>query len=269
MLRRRDGFVRLLGSVPSFGCTTAPIALARLAPMTETAALLPLVVFVPFVAAGSILLLGRIAGNRTGLLMAGSAAFAFAGAALLAVTVMGGPPVVFAYDWIPALAIQLRFRADPFGVFFALLISGIGVLIGVYSLAYIPALDHGRLDRRRLGRYYAALAGFMGAMLGIALADDLILLFVFWEITSITSFILIGFWYEEDRARAGAVTALLVTALGGLAMMAGFILRGDRRTLRSGTVLFFVRRLARKALTGGGGRRAARASTSGCWPRAC
>jgi NADH:ubiquinone oxidoreductase subunit 5 (subunit L)/multisubunit Na+/H+ antiporter MnhA subunit len=122
---------------------------------------------------------------------------------------------------MPALHIGLSLRGDPFGLFFALLISGIGTLVAVYSLGYMPALAPGRL-----GQYYAALLAFMGAMLGVALADDLILLFICWEITSLTSFLLIGFWYEEENARQGAMTALLVTALGGLTMMVGFIIVG-------------------------------------------
>ena len=101
------------------------------------------------------------------------------------------------------------------------MISGIGTLVGIYSLSYLPALAPARV-----GRYYAALLAFMGAMLGVALADDLILLFIFWEVTSLTSFLLIGFWYEQEKARKGALTALLVTALGGLAMMIGFIIVG-------------------------------------------
>ena len=129
--------------------------------------------------------------------------------------------VVYSASWIEALNINFRFQGDSFGLFFALIVSGIGTCVGIYSVAYIP-----KLDNARIGRYYAALIGFMAAMLGVSLADDLILLFIFWEITSITSFILIGFWYEEDNGRKGANTALQVTVAGGLAMMVGFILVG-------------------------------------------
>jgi multicomponent Na+:H+ antiporter subunit A len=101
------------------------------------------------------------------------------------------------------------------------LISGIGTLVGIYALGYMPALPP-----RRLGQFYAALLAFMGAMLGVALSDDLIILFVFWEATSVTSFILIGFWYEQEEGRKGAWTALQVTAIGGMVMLAGFILIG-------------------------------------------
>ncbi len=180
--------------------------------------LLPAIVFAPFAVAALVLGIGRITGHRAGTLMALTAGGAFLGCTRL---VAAGGPVAFTREWIPGLNVLLSFRGDPFGLFFALLISGIGTLVGIYSFSYIP-----KLAPARVGRYYASLLAFMGAMLGVALADDLILLFIFWEITSLTSFLLIGFWYEEEPARKGALTALLVTALGGLAMMIGFIIVG-------------------------------------------
>jgi NADH:ubiquinone oxidoreductase subunit 5 (subunit L)/multisubunit Na+/H+ antiporter MnhA subunit len=185
-------------------------------PPTEL--LLPAVVFVPFAAAALALWLGKSAGPRTGALMVVAAASSFLGCLALA---NASAPVVFAREWIPGLLVSLSFRGDPFGLFFALLISGIGTLVGIYALGYMPPLAP-----RRLGQFYAALLAFMGAMLGVALADDLIVLFVFWEATSVTSFILIGFWYEQEEGRKGAWTALQVTALGGMVMLAGFILIG-------------------------------------------
>jgi NADH:ubiquinone oxidoreductase subunit 5 (subunit L)/multisubunit Na+/H+ antiporter MnhA subunit len=176
------------------------------------------VVLVPFVAAALALLVGRRAGQRTGLLMVLGAAASFVGCLQLAT---GGGTVAFVREWIPGLKVAFSFRGDPFGLFFALLISGIGTLVGIYSLSYIPTLGPARI-----GRYYASLLAFMGAMLGVALSDDLILLFIFWEITSLTSFLLIGFWYEQEQARKGALTALLITALGGLTMMIGFLIVG-------------------------------------------
>ncbi len=137
-----------------------------------------------------------------------------------------GGPALYNLTWLEDagtnLSISLRLQGDSFGLFFAMLVSGIGLLVGTYSLNYIDTT----IGNGRVGRYYAALIAFMGSMLGIALADDLFMLFVFWEMTSITSFMLIGFWYGEDYAKKGAMTALQVTALGGLAMMAGFVLVG-------------------------------------------
>ena len=185
---------------------------------------LPVIVFLPFVAAILTLLIGRVVGRQAGLLMVLSSVTAFACSLWLFISQQGyeATPQVFNVAWLPDLNIHLNLRADPFGLFFAMLIAGVGVLVGIYSLGYIP-----ELAKNRIGRYYSALIGFMGSMLGIALADDLFLLFVFWEITSITSFLLIGFWYEQDKARKGALTALQITALGGLAMMVGFVLIGE------------------------------------------
>jgi multicomponent Na+:H+ antiporter subunit A len=188
--------------------------------MPNPESILPTIVFLPFAAAALALVIGRFTGQKTGWLMVATAAASF-GLSLGAFTDPGVAPTVFNYAWIPDLGINLTFRGDAFGLFFACLVSGIGLLVGIYSTYYIP-----KLDNARVGRYYAALIAFMGAMLGIALSDDMIQLFVFWEITSITSFMLIGFWYEEDVARKGAWTALQVTALGGLAMMVGFVMIG-------------------------------------------
>ena len=186
--------------------------------MSQYELLLPAIVFVPFAVAALALWIGRLAGQRTGILMVLAAAASFLGCLQLATA---SAPVSFVREWIPGLTVALSFRGDPFGLFFALLISGIGTLVGIYALGYMPALAP-----TRLGQFYAALLAFMGAMLGVALSDDLILLFVFWEATSVTSFILIGFWYEQEEARKGAWTALQVTALGGMVMLAGFILVG-------------------------------------------
>jgi len=189
--------------------------------MLEDPNILNYIVFVPFAAAALALLLGRMLGRATGVLMVLAAISSFTMALMLHLHGGHGEPVTMMKPWIEGLGINLSFRADPFGLFFTLLVSGIGTLVGIYSCSYIP-----KLDPARVGRYYAALIGFMGAMLGVALSDDMILLFVFWEMTSITSFMLIGFWYEKDEGRKGAMTALQVTALGGLAMMVGFVLIG-------------------------------------------
>lgn len=193
---------------------------------------LPFAVALPFLAAFAALATGRALGRTTGLWMLAAAGGAFAIVAS-AFGEAGSAPLVFSRDWIPTLGLEVRFRADGFGSFFALLVSGIGSLVAIYAISYLP-----ELPRARLGRFFAALSAFMGAMLGIALADDLLLLFVFWEITSITSFLLIGFWYEDEKARHGALTALQVTALGGLSMMVGFVIIGSAAgTFRLSTIV--------------------------------
>ncbi|HEU4894812.1 MAG TPA: hydrogen gas-evolving membrane-bound hydrogenase subunit E [Acidimicrobiia bacterium] len=119
--------------------------------------------------------------------------------------------------WIPQLGLSIDFRLDGLGMLMSLLIGAIGVLVFVYAWRYFG-------DREGLGRFAAYLVVFETAMLGLVLADNLLLLFVFWELTSITSYLLIGFDDESVAARTGALQALLVTGLGGLALLAGIVL---------------------------------------------
>ncbi len=124
------------------------------------------------------------------------------------------------FGWMDDLGIQLSFRLDGLSLLFALLITGIGTLIAIYAGSYLAG-------HRHLGRFYAYLVAFMASMLGVVLSDDLIALFVFWELTSLTSYLLIGFDHEKAESRSAALQALLVTGGGGLAMVAGFILLGQ------------------------------------------
>ena len=123
-------------------------------------------------------------------------------------------------DWLPALGLSLSFRLDSLSWIFALLVAGIGSLVVAYSIPYMA-------QEQGLGRYYASLLLFMAAMLGLVTADNLLLLFAFWELTSISSYLLIGFHHEEKRSQDSALQALLITGAGGLAMLAGFILIGQ------------------------------------------
>lgn len=121
--------------------------------------------------------------------------------------------------WVAALDINLSFRMDGLGLLLALLVSGIGTLIIIYGGGYLEGDP-------QIGRFYMLILLFMGAMLGLVLADSLILLFVFWELTSITSYLLIGFKHDKEASRDSALQALLVTGGGGLAMLAGLVLLG-------------------------------------------
>jgi len=131
--------------------------------------------------------------------------------------VAAGRPVRLAIDWVPALDLRLSFLIDGLSLVFALAITGIGAFIVIYSTSYLH-------DHRHRGRFIAFLLLFMGAMLGLVLSDSLVGLFVFWELTSVTSFLLIGFDHEREAARRGAIQALIVTGIGGLALMAGGVL---------------------------------------------
>ncbi|MBF7054011.1 monovalent cation/H+ antiporter subunit A [Halomonas sp. KAO] len=122
--------------------------------------------------------------------------------------------------WIPSLGLELAFRLDGLSVLFNLLILGIGLLILLYAHFYLAAEEP-------FGRFYAYLILFMASMVGIVMADNLILLWLYWELTSLSSFLLIGFWSHRSDARKGARMALTVTGAGGLALLAGLLLLGD------------------------------------------
>jgi multicomponent Na+:H+ antiporter subunit A len=127
-----------------------------------------------------------------------------------------GPPVL---PWAPSLGLNLSFTADGLGLLFALIVSGVGAVVAVYSSGYFGG-------DARLGRFYGWLLVFMAAMLGVVLSDNLLLLYVFWEITSVSSYILIGFDHEETESRAAALEALVVTVAGGLCLLGGVVLLG-------------------------------------------
>jgi multicomponent K+:H+ antiporter subunit A len=136
-------------------------------------------------------------------------------------------PAIYAGDlvregtpWLPALGLSFSFFADGLGFFFAALILIIGLLIILYAHFYLDRSDP-------MGRFFTYLLLFQGAMLGIVLSDNILLLVVFWELTSLTSFLLIGYWFNQPASRAGALMALTVTGLGGLALMGGMLLLGN------------------------------------------
>ncbi|MEM6304988.1 MAG: proton-conducting transporter membrane subunit, partial [Pseudomonadota bacterium] len=123
------------------------------------------------------------------------------------------------WDWVPSLGISMSFLLDGLSLTFALLISGIGAMVFLYSNTYLA-------QHPQLARFMLFLTSFMLAMLGLVLADNLIALFVFWELTTITSYLLIGFGHATSNGRRSALQALFVTGAGALALLAGFILLG-------------------------------------------
>jgi multicomponent Na+:H+ antiporter subunit A len=127
---------------------------------------------------------------------------------------------VWIVPWVPSLGIDFAFRLDGLALAFALLICGIGAMVFLYAAAYF------RTDRR-LGSLLLTLIAFAISMLGLVTADDAITLFVFWEGTTITSWLLVGFDHERASARAAALQALLVTGAGGLALLAGLLIMGN------------------------------------------
>jgi multicomponent K+:H+ antiporter subunit A len=143
----------------------------------------------------------------------------------LALALMGAPSIFdgevlrWSVDWVPALGLSFGFRMDGLAWLFALLILGIGALVVLYAAYYLHHEDPP-------ARFFQFLLLFMGAMLGVVLADNLVLLVVFWEATSLSSFLLIGYWKDRKDAREGARMALAITGAGGLALLGGVLLIG-------------------------------------------
>jgi multicomponent K+:H+ antiporter subunit A len=133
--------------------------------------------------------------------------------------VFGGQVLLVQTEWLPAIGLNLGLRLDGLALMFALLITGIGLLIILYAAWYLHHDDPA-------GKFFSLLMLFMAAMLGIALSDNLLLLVVFWELTSISSFLLVGYWGHKAEARSGARMALAVTGGGGLVLLAGVLVLG-------------------------------------------
>ncbi len=133
--------------------------------------------------------------------------------------VAAGNAAALSMPWAERLGVSLAIRIDGLSLLFALLISGFGSLIALYAARYLRENPH-------LMRFFLALGAFMAGMLGLVLADDLITLFVFWEVTTVASFLLVGFNHASAKARRSAWQALLVTGAGGLALLAGLVLLG-------------------------------------------
>ncbi|AQQ52721.1 Na+/H+ antiporter subunit A [Planococcus lenghuensis] len=131
---------------------------------------------------------------------------------------MHGETVISSFSWIPSLDIAISSYLDGLSLLFSLLITGIGALVVLYSIFYLDK------NREQLHNFYVYLLMFMSAMLGVVQSDHLISLYFFWELTSISSFLLIGYWYTRDRSRFGAMKSMLITVFGGLMMLGGFIL---------------------------------------------
>jgi multicomponent Na+:H+ antiporter subunit A len=133
--------------------------------------------------------------------------------------ISAGETILIDYAWVPLLDVRLSLMIDGLGLLFALMITGIGTLVFVYAGSYMHGHPH-------LGRMYAFLLMFMASMVGLVLANNIISLFLFWELTSISSYLLIGFNHEEEGSRSSALRALLITFLGGQVMLVGLIMLG-------------------------------------------
>src|SRR5688572_12425730 len=126
---------------------------------------------------------------------------------------LAGEPWQDSFEWLPGLSLRFSFRLDGLSALFAVLISAIGAVVVVYGAHYFDGHPHS-------GRFQATLFAFMAAMLGVVLSDNVFALFIFWELTGFTSYLLIGFDHEREEARRSALQALLVTGAGGLCLLA-------------------------------------------------
>lgn len=159
----------------------------------------------------------RLAGKPAGWLLALLPAALTVYFATYIPAISAGDRLLLEYAWVPGLDISLNLMVDGLSLLFALLISSIGTFVFIYAGSYLEG-------HPALGRFYTIMLCFMASMLGLVLSDNLITLYVFWELTSVTSYLLIGFDHENESARRSALQGLFVTSAGGLALLAGLIL---------------------------------------------
>lgn len=189
--------------------------------MTMDTSVLPIIILLPLVL-GTILVSWLKKFSR-GVTALGAIGVSLTSLILLltqAQAVFNGEIIIQTWSWLPQLGIDLSFRLDALGLLFSLLITGIGTLIFIYAYYYLS-------PKNSLSKLYLLLMLFMAAMLGISLSNNLLLLLVFWELTSISSFLLVGYWSNYEAAQRGSRMALTITGMGGLAMLGGFILLGQ------------------------------------------
>jgi multicomponent K+:H+ antiporter subunit A len=147
-------------------------------------------------------------------------ALAFVMLLILSPAVLRGEVIQAELEWLPQLGLSASFFLDGLGLLFGLMITGVGLLIILYARFYLSGEDP-------MGQFYTYLLLFQGAMLGIVLSDNILLLLIFWELTSLSSFLLIGYWKHLPEGRQGARMALTVTGAGGLAMIGGMLILGN------------------------------------------
>lgn len=164
-------------------------------------------------------LLHRLLSHRVGWLLALLPVSLFLYLTSFIEQIQNGAVKTFSYLWVSSLNVDLNFVVDGLSLLMGLIVTGIGALIFIYAAGYLKDDEH-------LGRFYSFLLIFMAAMLGLVLSDNLLGVFIFWELTSISSYLLIGYKHRYEESRKAALTALIVTGSGSLAMLAGFILLG-------------------------------------------
>lgn len=188
--------------------------------MDSTGIFLLTIAILPFVGALVPGLMVRAGRTACAAFAAAPTALALVMLMVLAPRVMNGEVLEMHLDWLPQLGLSFSLFLDGLGLLFATMILGMGLLITLYARFYLSGEDP-------MGQFYTYLLMFQGAMLGIVLSDNILLLLVFWELTSLSSFLLIGYWRHLPEGRQGARMALTVTGAGGLAMIAGMLILGQ------------------------------------------
>jgi multicomponent K+:H+ antiporter subunit A len=183
-------------------------------------ALLIAIVSIPFLASLAALFMRANARNLAAWLATGAALASLALSVALYPAIVDAGVVRLAIPWIPSLGLDLALRVDGFAWIFLVLISGIGALVAIYARYYMSPDDP-------VPRFFSFLLAFMGSMLGIVMAGNVVQMVFFWELTSLFSFLLIGYWHHGAAARDGARMALIVTSAGGLCLLAGVLVIGQ------------------------------------------
>lgn len=168
-------------------------------------------------------------GRRAFLVLSLIPAASFVLLALQAPQVYSDAPPQQMIQWVPGLGMHFAFRLDPLSWVMSLIVTGVGALVLIYSAAYFSA------TAKALGRFAATFVAFAGAMLGLVTTDNTLLMYVFWELTTVFSYLLIGHYHERQSSRRAANQAILVTTMGGLAMLAGIVMLG---TVNGGSYSF-------------------------------
>src|SRR5690554_363404 len=178
-----------------------------------------ILIILPFLGSAIAAFMPTNARNREAWLAGSMALAGLVLAASLYPQVADGGVVRFDIQWLPEFGVDIILRMDALAWLFAILVLGIGLLVILYARYYMSPKDP-------VPRFFSFLLAFMGSMLGIVLSGNLIQLVVFWELTSLTSFLLIGYWHHRADARRGARMAFTVTATGGLCLLVGVLMLG-------------------------------------------
>ncbi len=188
--------------------------------MSHEGVILLIIAALPFIGALLPGLMIRAGRNACAIATAVPTLFALTMLIVLAPAVLRGEVIQAQIEWLPQLGLSASFFLDGLGLLFAGMILGVGLLITLYARFYLSGEDP-------MGQFYTYLLMFQGAMLGIVLSDNILLLLIFWELTSLSSFLLIGYWKHLPEGRQGARMALTVTGAGGLAMIGGMLILGN------------------------------------------